>query len=180
MKLNAVAVTKQCCCLEEIMALAKEAFPPEEYLSPYTLIEMSEAGELDFWALYDKEQFVGFMAVKVHRNMAYLFFLAILPELRSSGYGGRALAALKALYPSKQQVVDIEMPDAAAANRAQREKRRAFYLRNGYQETGQFLSYLGVDYEVLCMEDTFDWDSFKELMLSLRIEGFHPHFFTCP
>ena len=51
--------------------------------------------------------------------------------------------ALKAEYPQKKQVVDFEMLDETAENSRQREKRRNFYLRNGYKETGFFLSYLG-------------------------------------
>ena len=83
--------------------------------------------------------------------MAYLFFLAIEGALRSKGCGAEAVALLKTLYPGKTQVVDLEMPDDRAENSAQRIRRRAFYTRCGYRATGQFLSYLGVDYEVLCM-----------------------------
>lgn len=69
------------------------------------------------------------------------------------------------------------MPDDAAGNRVQREKRREFYFRNGYRETGLFLSYLGVDYEVFCMEEDFDAEMFKAMMETIQVEGFHPRYF---
>lgn len=178
MELNVVFITENFNRLDEVISLAKDAFPPEEYLSPNTLIEMSKKKEIDFWALYDDEIFVGFMAVRTYKEMSYLFFLAIFPLLRSHGYGGKAIRTLKELYPDMQQVVDLEMLDPAASNYEQRKSRRSFYLRNGYRETEQFLSYLGVEYEVLCMDEHFHFSTFKELMDTLPLEDFCPRYFS--
>ena len=84
----------------------------------------------------------------------------------------------KEAYPEKKQVVDFEMLDEKTDNYEQRKKRRNFYLRNGYKETGLFLSYLGVAYEVFCMEDDFDVEEFKELMTTIQVEGFNPKYFS--
>lgn len=162
----------------QVEALAREAFPPEEYLPPVQLARMARAANFDFLALEEGRQFIGFMAVQTHQDMAYLFFLAIVPGCRSKGYGGKAIETLKLLYPGKTQVVDFEMPDAAAPNAPQRMRRRAFYLRNGYKPTGLFLSYLGVDYEVMYMGANFDPDTFKALMGTIHVEGFNPVYFT--
>lgn len=163
--------------LDKVNALALEAFPPEEYLAPSKLIEMSHEDGFDFWALYDGELFVGFICVKTHRQMAYLFFLAIDAHLRGHGYGGSAIETLRALYPDYQHVVDFEMQDDSAPNCAQRNRRRNFYLRNGYKPCGRFLSYLGVDYEIFCMNDAFDFEAFQEMLSKLKIDGFHPVYF---
>lgn len=162
---------------QEINALAKEAFPPEEYLAPQKLIEMAQAENFDFLALTDDEEFVGFLAVQTHKSLAYLFFLAIHPTQRSKGYGGKAIALLRELYPQHTQVVDFEMLDEIAENAEQRKKRREFYLRNGYRETGLFLSYLGVEYEVMCMSEAFCEDDFKALMQTILVDNFHPKYF---
>ena len=177
MRLKTEHITKDSCFWNEVNVLAKEAFPPEEYLAPAKLAEMSEADGFDFLALKDGEAFVGFMAVMIYENLAYLFFLAIDPSCRSKGYGSRAVETLKAEYPEKKQVVDFEMPDETADNSRQREKRRIFYLRNGYKETGFFLSYLGVDYEVFCMDDDFEPEVFKEMMKTIRVDGFKTRYF---
>lgn len=177
MKLNIEPITENSRFWKRINQLAQEAFPPEEYLAPSELVKMSMTENFDFWALMDGEHFVGFMAVRLYECIAYLFFLAIDPNYRSKGYGGRAIETLKATYPDKKQVVDFEMLDAHAPNSRQREKRRNFYFRNGYHETGMFLSYLGVDYEVFCMDDVFDIDMFKSMMKTLEIAGFDPVYF---
>ena len=69
------------------------------------------------------------------------------------------------------------MLDDSANNSVQRERRRNFYLRNGYKETGFFLSYLGVDYEVFCMDDDFDQETFKAMMKTIQVKGFKPKYF---
>ena len=178
MKLKTEYITEHNRFWSEINNLAKEAFPPEEYLAPIELVRMSKANNFDFLLLTDDEQFVGFMVVQTHKNLAYLFFLAIDSSRRSKGYGSYAIEALKEAYPEKKQVVDFEMLDEKADNYEQRKKRRNFYLRNGYKETGLFLSYLGVDYEVFCMEDDFDVEEFKELMTTIQVEGFNPKYFS--
>ena len=141
MKLKTEYITEHNRFWSEINNLAKEAFPPEEYLAPIELVRMSKANNFDFLLLTDDEQFVGFMVVQTHNNLAYLFFLAIDSSRRSKGYGSYAIEALKEAYPEKKQVVDFEMLDEKADNYEQRKKRRNFYLRNGYKETGLFLSY---------------------------------------
>lgn len=69
------------------------------------------------------------------------------------------------------------MPDEQAENYEQRKKRRRFYLRNGYRETGLFLSYFGVDYEVFCMDDDFQEEEFKAMMKTIRVKDFCPAYF---
>lgn len=176
--LNMEHITQESRFWERVNILAKEAFPPEEYLAPSELVKMAHSDNFDFIALLDEDTFVGFMVVLLYENMAYLFFLAIDADSRGKGYGSRAIETLTAEYPDKIHTVDFEMPDDAAPNREQRKKRRSFYLRNGYRETGLFLSYLGVDYEVFCMGDSFPIDTFKAMMKTIQVEGFHPRYFT--
>lgn len=178
MRLNTEPITQQSRFWEPVNALIREAFPPEEYLAPSELVEMARADSLDFLALLDGDTFVGFMVVQTYENLAYLFFLAIAAESRGKGYGSRAIETLQAEYPGKTHTVDFEMLDDTAPNKAQRQRRRSFYLRNGYRETGVFLSYLGVDYEVFCMGDHFDVDTFKAMMKTIRVDGFNPRYFT--
>ena len=178
MKLNTEKITKGSRFWQQIDFLARDAFPPEEYLAPDTLAEMSKADNFDFWALTDADLFIGFMVVQTHKDLAYLFFLAIDPSCRVKGYGSRAIETLRTLYPGKKQVVDFERLDETAPNNEQRRKRRQFYLRNGYKETGLFLSYLGVDYEVFYMGSDFEPQEFKDMMKEIRVDGFEPEYFT--
>lgn len=163
--------------LARVEALAREAFPPEEYLPPARLMEMARKGNFDFSALYDGAQFAGFTAVLRWEGMVYLFFLAVEARLRGQGYGRRALETLAARYPGVCRTVDFEMPDGHAPNPERRLRRRRFYLDNGYRPTGVFLSYLGVDYEVFSAGADFELARFQDMLASLEIEGFAPRYF---
>lgn len=175
--LNALPITEQFEDIAKVDALALEAFPPEEYLSPRTMVQMCKDTGFDFLALYEQANFVGFMTVMTYKELSYLFFLAIDRAQRAKGLGTEAIRLLQALYPHKVQIVDLEMQDARAVNCRQRERRRAFYLRCGYRPTGQYLSYSGVDYEILCMGGAFDFAAFRELMSRIKIKGFSPRYF---
>lgn len=178
MKLNTEHITSDHRFWTQINILAKEAFPIEEYLAPEKLVKMAESDDFDFLALTENEMFVGFMVVQTYKSLAYLFFLAIDSNSRSKGYGSKAIETLKEIYSDKKQVVDFEMIDETSNNNRQRIKRKEFYLRNGYKETGLFLSYFGVDYEVMCMDEDFSVNDFKELMKTIQVEGFHPRYFN--
>ena len=79
--------------------------------------------------------------------------------------------------PSTTRKGSLSAGGISRAPNAERKRRRDFYLLNGYRETGVFLSYLGVDYEVFCMDRSFQEDDFKEMMKTIHIKGFSPHYF---
>ncbi len=163
--------------IELVNALAKEAFPPAEYLEPKKIIEMSEEIELDFWALYDEQKFVGFMTVFLYEDISYLFFLAIDGKSRSKGYGSKALAELEKKYPRYQQVVDLEMVEEGSSNNEQRITRRKFYIRNGYRATGCYLMYNEIPLEIMSKGEEFDFQKCQRLLSRIPIEGFEPKYF---
>jgi len=173
-----VKINKNFFDLNRVEILAKEAFPSEEYLAPSKLIEMSKEAGFNFLAVYDNDKFAGFVVVKLYKVMAYLFFLAVDEKMRGQGYGSRIIQKIKEIYPDYNHVVDFEMIDKNASNYSQRVKRKNFYLKNGYKETGRFLSYLGVNYEIMATNDNFDIDLFKELMSTIKIKGFKPKYFN--
>jgi len=173
--LYCVKIDKNFIDLDRVENLALEAFPPEEYLSPVKILEMSN---LDFFAIYDGDKFIGFMVVKIYKTMSYLFFLAVDRNFRGQGYGSEIIQKIKELYPDYNQVVDFEMIDKNASNYNQRVKRKEFYMKNGYKETGYFLSYLGVNYEIMSMDDNFDINLFKELISTIKIKGFKPKYYS--
>lgn len=178
MRLNVEPITEQSRFWEKANVLAKEAFPPEEYLAPSEFVKMAKADIFDFPALMDENEFVGFRVVQTYKDMAYLFFLAIDEKSRGQGYGSRAIETLREECSGKTHTVDFEMLDKTDPNYEQRKKRRNFYLCNGYKETGLFLSYLGVDYEVFSMGEDFNIEAFKDMMRNIQIEGFDPKYFT--
>jgi len=135
--------------IEKVNKLALEAFPKEEYLAPSEIIELSKDGSMNFLAVYNESEFIGFTVAKLYKTMSYLFFLAIDKKHRGLGFGSKIIRELKELYSGYNQVVDFEMVDKKAKNYEQRVKRKNFYLKNGYKENYDILMKMALMYEKL-------------------------------
>ena len=105
---------------------------------------------------------VGFMAVRSRKNIVYLAYLAVRADLRSGGIGGGALRELIRQNPDRQVIAEYEMPDEHCGNNAMRLRRKQFYLRNGFYETGWFTFYDETEFEIACTSTSFDIEAFNE------------------
>ena len=134
---------------KETHRLNMDAFPDEERLDTELLARLSEQGRLELLGIYDNDSYIGFTVIFHGERSVYVFFLAIDPAWRSHGYGSAVLNALRVRYAGRQLVLDIEPLDPAASNYEQRLRRKSFYLRNGFRESGCFFKYCGMCFEVL-------------------------------
>ena len=134
---------------KETHRLNMDAFPDEERLDTELLAQLSEQGRLELLGIYDNGNYIGFTVIFHSERSVYVFFLAIDPDWRSHGYGAAVLDELRKRYAGRQLVLDIEALDSAAPNYEQRLRRKNFYLRNGFRESGCFFKYCGMCFEVL-------------------------------
>ncbi|MDO4537289.1 MAG: hypothetical protein Q4B54_03935 [Coriobacteriales bacterium] len=74
------------------------------------------------------------------------------------------MQALKERYGDKAIVFDYESVFEECDNMAQRERRRAFYLRNGYLETGWFVRANGVELIVASSKEDFDINDYVAML----------------
>ncbi|GEM_PF-4584840 len=70
-------------------------------------------------AFYEEDQFIGFALVVLYSAFVYLYYLAIDPDKRSSGYGAKALKALEDEYPDSAIVFEMEAEDPDRPNAKQ-------------------------------------------------------------
>ena len=141
--------------LEEINA---EAIPEEERVS---LEDMGATGA-EIIGIYAGGEPAGFLTVRHYRQIHYLAFLAVRKDLRSLGIGSMAVKALIRMHPDQQNVVEYEAPEREASADDIKARRKNFYLRNGFYETGWNTHYDGTEFEIGCSDPDFDADAFKE------------------
>lgn len=159
-----------------------EAFPEEERLPMSVQADMCDSGELDLWAICEGEEYRGFTSVYRGPRTVYVFFLAVDSSCRASGCGTQALRLIRETYPQKQVVLDIEPLDPKAENAAQRFRRKGFYLRNGFRESGWLFKYCGMTFEVLWYGGAaFDKEAYWSLIADIArsvedrgYRGFNP------
>ena len=78
-----------------------------------------------------------------------LDYLAVCPQARGTGAGTAILEKIRTYYADKKILLLIEELNPAATNIEQRVKRKRFYLRNGYIDTGIRTSSIGGNMEIL-------------------------------
>ena len=76
----------------------------------------------------------------------------VMPSKRGRGVGSQALKLLAEIYPEQYIFLEIEPENEKASNALQRIRRKKFYLRCGFQETGILWDMYGVPMEVLCYQ----------------------------
>ena len=160
--------------LNEIML---RQFPPDEQMQLDEKLELQAKGEVELWAFYDNKELIGFATLRTTPEMIYLFFLAFDDPFQGKGYGKEAVHRIGSMYADRAFTVDFELVNEAAENNIQRIRRRKFYLNCGFSETGWGLEYLGVRYEIFCINKSFNIGQFKEMLDKLPIYNFYPAYF---
>ncbi|MBR6045661.1 MAG: GNAT family N-acetyltransferase [Ruminococcus sp.] len=134
---------------KNIRKLYYEAFPPEER-APFRLLELkSRRKNVDFWSILDDRRWAGFMYVVNHEDMSYIFYLATAPDVRQKGIGSAALRLAAKHYAGRRLFLAEEPVYESAENFHEREKRREFYLSNGFEDLGSTVIEGGVTFELL-------------------------------
>lgn len=146
----------------------EEAFPSSERNSIDDLYASGNDGNLDMIGIYDDSELVGFFAVRKFNRIRYMAYFAVCSEKRSKGIGSKALHLLKDFYPDCQIVNEFEAPDEGNENNAIRLRRRDFYLRNGFCETGWYSFYDETEFEIACSEVDFDMQEFRKFIAYLN------------
>lgn len=134
--------------LPEIKRLYKSAFPAEER-KPFRLLQYKQRRGVCEILTIDDGGFAGLAVSLIHGDIVLIDYYAIGEQTRGRGTGSRAIAQLCERYVGKRVVLEIEAPDDTAENGEQRVRRKRFYLRNGFEETGILLRVYGTDMELL-------------------------------
>jgi len=134
--LEARQVIKGSLDVSNVENLMNSAFPNEEQIPMVFLLSRAKKDFTDFLAYYDDDKFVGFTYLITDNDLTFIQYIAVDSTLQSKGYGSMILSHIKDMYPNNRVALNLEMLDENAENTEQRIKRRAFYAKNGYVDTG--------------------------------------------
>lgn len=159
--------------------LNNQAFPENERIEINDIFSFSEKSGREVTGIYKDGEFSGFVITIKFMKCVYICYFAICPEKRSRGIGGQALKMLKEYYPDCQIVVDFEALDENSGNNQQRIRRRNFYYRNGFFETGYYQFYMKTEFEIACSEPDFNRAGFEELISEIHktVPDFNPELY---
>ena len=151
--------------------LYEEAFPENERtLSMDDILALADQIPCDLLGVYPDETpdtFVGFFFGLRGEASVYGVYYATLPELRSTGIGRKAFKAILDYYEDMPFWFSYESTYEECDNIEQRERRRSFYLKNGFYETGWFVVVNGTEFIVASSKKEFDKEAFEQFMASM-------------
>ena len=118
----------------------------------------------DFWAFFDGDLFCGFSNSISHGDITNIVYFAVEPKLRCRGYGSQILQAIREKHPNSRIVVDIEVEEDSkdAEELERRNRRRDFYLRNGFDAAPVEYHWQGEHYRLLSAGGTVTDKEFRD------------------
>jgi GNAT superfamily N-acetyltransferase len=155
-------VTKKSPWLPQVKALYESAFPANERIPIKHLLDNKIKRE--FWAFFDGDLFCGFSNSITHGSITNIVYFAVVPELRCRGYGSKILQAIREKHPEARIVVDIEVEEDSkdAEELERRNRRRDFYLRNGFDSSPVDYVWQGEHYRLLSAGGTVTEKEFRD------------------
>ena len=157
--------------LKKVEQLNKEAFPEEERVPLDEFLLYQDRDDANFFAFYNEEEFVGFAFAISNQKVFYISFFAIMPHLRSHGYGREIIEKLIDFY-QRTMILEVERLDEDCDNLEQRKARMDFYLQNGFKTANAFLEYEGMSFEILYRGDHFDEEAYRNIFQKLQEENY--------
>ena len=153
-------------CFEKIN---DEAFPLSERMSFDEIFDFASDTNTDVLGIYDGKKPIGFVVLLKNKECGYIYFLAIDSYVRSKGYGSVAIQKMLEVYSDLQLVLDFEVIDENAENNAQRIRRKNFYLRNGFHETGNYTMLRDDRFEVVCSGGELRKTALRDLLCIIHV-----------
>lgn len=138
----------------EIKEIYMSSFQKEERM-PFALLLLSCLWHTQFLTFCNQKTLCGLVYMASLGKQTFIMFFAVDERLRSKGYGSSILNAVQAMYPENKIIVSIEPCYGTIENMEQRLRRKDFYIRNGYQETGYFMKLAGQEQEILIKNGVF-------------------------
>ena len=151
----------------DILNLYERAFPIEERLPVWLLRLALIKKSVKLTAYFCGEKFCGFTYAVAYKNTLFVLYLAVEEGFRGKGAGSEILKILK--QQNKTIVLNIEPVFSKAENFGQRVKRKRFYEKNGFFDTGKTLSFGEESYLIMATDKRF---SQKEYIKTMKILSF--------
>lgn len=148
---------------KEIRQLYRQSFPKLERVHFHILKNIVHRKCGKFYPITINHKFLGFFFAVKSEKLTYLFFFALKKEVRNKGYGSQAL--LKILSKFKEQKICLLTEMIRPREKDEiRIRRKNFYLRHHFKESGYFFKENNVWYEMLCTDDHFIAQDYIKLM----------------
>ena len=132
--------------------LYTSAFPLEERIDIQTLYRLNREGLIEILILKNNDTNLGLAVIYLNEAIHLLSYFAIDTRYRGLGLGSRALYLLKESYDDL--IIEIESTKIENADDfSLRNRRKAFYIKNGFDIIDARVDYFGTEMELMATKD---------------------------
>ena len=142
------------------------AFPQEERVPFDFLADKVQFGNSKLLTVYHENTFGGLLVLVFHKDMVFLWYLAIDGKLRGKGYGTKVLQIVEQKHSDCRLVLNIDEVDQKFDDFAQRQKRHEFYIKNGYADCFVKTREKGVVYQLMSKNGKVNYSDYKQMMIA--------------
>lgn len=158
----------------KLRRLYLSAFPKIERHRVMELFSASTKGSAEFLRFSDNGEFIGLAYMIVRGSVAFLLYLAVDESKRNNGYGSAILEAIRNRYEGKDIVLLIESLHEECDNMDIRVRRKGFYLRNGFHDTGLIQTSFGgeANYDILNTQEQFSKEAYLHMLSNYPFKSY--------
>lgn len=148
--------------LKAVKCLYKSAFPRLERKSLMLIKRKVREGLSQILAVKDEaDNFCGLMITAVLEDIMLLDYFAVVEEVRGKSIGSQALNALLKSFGERYRIfLEIELPDGEDDLK---NRRKNFYLRNGFKPSGIEVILCSVPMELLYHTKKVSFEEYHRL-----------------
>lgn len=151
--------------MNDIQILYQKSFPENEHMSLTWLFDDINKGEC--LGFYQNHRLSGFAILCNHNQITNILYLAVQRDLQNQGIGTYILEYINNIKKNLL-VVDIENENSKADNFQQRIRRKQFYLKNGFLETGIEYCWQNENYIILSKNGIMTKEQFVNFWKTLK------------
>ncbi|WP_455542384.1 GNAT family N-acetyltransferase [Intestinibacter sp.] len=153
---------------EQVKELYFDAFPKEERKPIEVLRKGIEHRYTKVFVIEDGDRdFAGEVIMMLDRDIAFLDYFAVSPNMRGKGIGSKTLKLLQEKYQNKKFALDIESTRVESDNKKQRESRKQFYISNGMKAMDYTVNVFDFDMEIMAYNCELSFEEYHTLYHNL-------------
>lgn len=142
------------------------AFPDDERIEIESLYDLYRQNLIEIDIINENDKNIGFAVIYLNENIHLLSYFAIDPRYRGRGFGSMALKKLKEKYDDL--MIEIESTKFKTADDFHlRNRRKAFYIRNGFKILDTEVDYFGIEMELMATTKDAGIDEYMETYLNI-------------
>ena len=163
-----------------IYKLYRSAFPKEERKPFSAIVKKYRQGIFDVWCICRDGKFAGIATTINHDDLILIDYLAVSPACRSQGIGSAAIGLLQKRYAGKDILLEIESVFEDCPEKAQRLRRKAFYLGCGMKPMGVMINLFGVPMELMSFGRTVTFQEYLRIYTDATGQWIASHIQSLP